>query len=174
MPANANLSIFRKVDKSQCKPMHQISATEAKQTFGHLLEEAARGPVAIEKHGKVKAIVASPEFFSAASTQQAALAERKMVRLAQAMREQERLIKHQQVALTLATLPPAKGKALVSKAKAVVAKWQANDLCSRDYIERWQKLLSLPLPELAKATVSDLDGWGTALRQNSPWAGIAP
>lgn len=154
--------------------MQQISATEAKQTFGHLLDAAAHGPVAIEKHGKVKAIVASPEFFSAASTQQAELAERKMVRLAQAMREQERLIKHQQMALNLATLPPAKGKALVRSAQTVVAKWQTDRLCSRDYIEQWQKLLSLPLPELAKAMVSDLDGWGTALRQNSPWAGITP
>ena len=154
--------------------MQQISATQAKQTFGHLLEASSQGPVAIEKHGKIRAIVASPEFFSAASKQQAELVERKMVRLAQTMREQERLIKHQHIALNLATLSSAKAKALVRHAQAEVAKWQADRLCSRDYIEQWKKLLSLPLPELAKAMVSDLDGWGPALRQNSPWAGIAP
>lgn len=154
--------------------MQQISATEAKQAFGHLLDATARGPVAIEKHGKVKAIVASPEFFAQTNTQQTQLAERKMARLAQAMREQERLIQHQQTAVVLATLPPAESKELVEKAQAAVAKWQADRLCSRDYIQQWQKLLNLPVPELAKAMVSDLDGWGPALRQNSPWIGITP
>lgn len=154
--------------------MQQISATQAKQTFGHLLDASSHGPVAIEKHGKIRAIVASPEFFAAASQQQAELAERKMVRLAQAMREQERLIKHQQIALNLVTLPPAKAKAWVREAQTVVAQWQADRLCSRDYIEQWQTLLQRPLPELAKAMVSDLDGWGPALRQNSPWAGVTP
>ena len=154
--------------------MQQISATEAKQSFGHLLEAAERGPVAIEKHGKVTAIVAAPEYFSAADKRQAALSERKTARLAQALRENERLIRHQQLAVELATLPPAQGRQLVEKAKAVVEQWRAHQLCSRDYIDRWQTLLELPLPRLAQAMVSDADGWGPALRQNSPWPGLAP
>ena len=50
--------------------MQQISATEAKQTFGTLLDAATNAPVAIERHGKIKAIVASPAFFATASAQQ--------------------------------------------------------------------------------------------------------
>ena len=153
--------------------MQQISATEAKQTFGTLLDAATNAPVAIERHGKIKAIVASPAFFATASAQQGQLVERKMARLAQAIREKERLIKHQQVAVNLLTLPPRQGKALVKKALDIVAQWQSDRLCSLDYIEKWQALLHLPLPELAKAMVSDPDGWGPALRQNSPWPGIA-
>ena len=154
--------------------MQKISSTEAKQAFGNLLNATAQGPVAIEKHGKIKAIVASPEFFAQTSVQQAQLVERKMARLNQAMLEQERLIKHQKMAVSLATLPPAKSMELVRKAQTVAEQWQKNHLCSRDYIEQWQKLLSLPPQELAQAMVSDLDGWGPALRQNSPWTGIAP
>lgn len=154
--------------------MQQISATEAKQTFGHLLEATEHGPVAIEKHGKVRAIMAAPEYFASADKRQAALAERKMARLAQALRENERLIRHQQVAVDLATLPPAQGRQLVNKAKVVVEQWRSQKLCSLDYIDRWEALLELPLPRLAQAMVSDADGWGPALRQNSPWPGLTP
>lgn len=57
---------------------------------------------------------------------------------------------------------------------AVVEQWRTHQLCSSDYIDRWQALLELPLPKLAQAMVSDADSWGPALRQNSPWPGLAP
>lgn len=37
----------------------RVRATEAKQRFGELVEAAARGPVAIERHGRVIAYVLS-------------------------------------------------------------------------------------------------------------------
>ena len=154
--------------------MQQISATDAKQTFGDLLDAAARGPVAIEKYKKIKAIVAAPEFFARASQEQARLAERHMARLQQSLLDKDRFIQHQQIAVKLLTLPARERRALIEKAQAVVAQWQAERLCSSDYIDKWQALLRLPAPELARALASDADGWGPALRQNSPWPGLAP
>ena len=41
--------------------MTALHATDAKNRFGQLLEAAARGPVAIERHGRVVAYVVPPE-----------------------------------------------------------------------------------------------------------------
>ena len=149
--------------------MQQVSSTQAKQAFGALLETAAREPVAIEKHGKIKAIVAFPAFFSEAGRREAQLAERRAARLGQALVEKDRLIKHQRIGIDLLTLPEKARKALVQRALTVVERWQADGLCSQDYIERWQALLSLPSRELALSMTGNADGWGAALRQNSPW-----
>jgi hypothetical protein len=119
------------MDKIQLEPgMQQISATDAKQTFGDLLDAAARGPVAIEKYKKIKAIVAAPEFFARASQEQARLAERHMARLQQSLLDKDRFIQHQQIAVKLLTLPARERRALIEKAQAVVAQWQAERLCS--------------------------------------------
>lgn len=152
--------------------MRQFSSTRAKQSFGELLEAAARGPVAIERHGRIKAIVASPQTFHAAGAAQADLAQRRAARLNQTLLEKERLIRHQKVAIQLLTLPARERRALIRQARAVVERWRADNLCSRDYIDRWQSLLELPIDELASAMTSDADGWGNALRQNSPWAAV--
>ncbi len=53
----------------------------------------------------------------------------------------------------------------------MVARWRAEGLCSDDYIRRWSDILQLPVRQMAQAMGSDLDGWGQALRQNSPWVG---
>jgi prevent-host-death family protein len=46
--------------------MKRITATQAKQNFGELIEHAQReGPVAIERHGRVVAYVVSPEAYAA-------------------------------------------------------------------------------------------------------------
>lgn len=150
--------------------MQRISSTQAKQSFGELLEAAVRGPVAIEKHRKIKAIMASPQHFSAASREEAQLAERRAARVNQALRERDRLIKHQRIAIDLLTLPAMKRNALIQGARAVISHWRDERLCSQDYIEKWQSLLELPLGEMAKAMTSDAEGWGPALRQNSPWS----
>ena len=42
---------------------------------------------------------------------------------------------------------------------------------SADYIQRWSDILQMPVKSMAAAIVSDQDGWGNALRQNSPWVG---
>lgn len=152
--------------------MRQFSSTQAKQSFGELLEAASLGPVAIEKHGKVKAIVASPEIFSAADRTQIELAQRRAARLNQTLVEKERLITHQKIAISLLTLPAQQRRTLIRQARAVVGRWRAGNLCSKDYIDRWQSLLELPVDELAAAMTSDAEGWGNALRQNSPWTTI--
>lgn len=152
--------------------MEQFSSTRAKQAFGELLEAASRGPVAIERHNRVKAIVAAPEFFSGASRDEVRLAERRAARAAQTLLEKERLIKHQRIAIGLLTLPKKEQEKLVRRAQGVVARWRAEHLCSQDYIDRWHSLLGMPVRDMAIAMTSDLDGWGTALRQNSPWTSV--
>ena len=36
-------------------------------------------------------------------------------------------------------------------------------------IERWRAMLAKPLAELVDAMCGEAEGWGAALRQNSPW-----
>lgn len=43
--------------------MNYISATDAKNRFGELLEEVRKGPVHVQKHGRDVAVVVSPEEF---------------------------------------------------------------------------------------------------------------
>lgn len=149
--------------------MRQVSASEAKQNFGELLEAVARGPVAIERHRKVKAIVCSPEVFAGQSGREGQLAERRAARAAQALQDKDRLIRHQRQAIDLLLMPAGQSKALIAQARQEVDRWRRDRLCSLDYIERWEQLLGLPLNELARAMASDSLEWGTALRQNSPW-----
>jgi PHD/YefM family antitoxin component YafN of YafNO toxin-antitoxin module len=87
--------------------MQQFSSTQAKQNFGQLMKASALAPVAIERHGKVQAILMSPAFHSAARATQDPLAERRLARLQQAGVEKDRLIRHQRIALDLLTLAPA-------------------------------------------------------------------
>ena len=148
-----------------------FSATRGKQQFADLLDAAAREPVPVERHGRVRAFVVSPEHFARFARGDDPLSERRAARAAQELMEKDRMIKHQHIAIQLLSLPAKARRTLIGRAKAVVSRWSAEGLCSRDYIDRWEALLSLPARELATAIVSDLDGWGRALRQNSPWVG---
>lgn len=150
--------------------MEQFSSTSAKQSFGKLLKAAGNAPVAIEKHGKVQALIMAPEFFKPASAMDG-LAERRLARLNQALVEKDRLIRHQRIAFDLVTLPPDTREALLQQARATVERWRSERLCSRDYIDRWSEILGQSAPQIAATITSDMDGWGTALRQNSPWVG---
>jgi hypothetical protein len=152
--------------------MEQFSSTDAKQGFGRLLKAAAQGPVAIEKHGKVQAIVAAPEFFAAQDPRQAQLDQRRLARLGQELVEKDRLIRHQRIAVDLLTSPPKVRQRLIREAQATVERWRVEALSSRDYIDRWTDILRMPVPRMAEAMTSDADGWGPALRQNSPWVGV--
>lgn len=153
-------------------PLQQFTASQAKQNFGSLLLAAERGPVAVERHRKVQVIVAKPEHF-AAGRQQApdTKAERRLARLQQSLVERDRLIRHQKIAIDLLSKPKAESTKLVRRAHAMVERWRAERLCSEDYIRRWSDILKMPVKDMALAITSDLDGWGTALRQNSPWVG---
>lgn len=152
--------------------MQQFSSTDAKQRFGQLLKASASGPVAIEKHGKVQAYLASPEFFERAQKNDPENSARKLARANQALIEKDRLIRHQRIAFDLATSPPGKRGLLIKNALAVVKRWRLERLCSIDYIQKWEHILKMPPQEMATTMVSDIDGWGPSLRQNSPWVGV--
>ena len=103
------------------------------------------------------------------SSRGVALAERQVARANQELVEFERLQRHAELAVQLLCLDSDQQMALINKAKARVQRWRANDLCSEDYISRWEAMLAKPVAILAKEMVSDCDGWGRALRQNTPF-----
>lgn len=150
--------------------MQQFSSTQAKQNFGDLIKAAGEAPVAIERHGRVEAIIAAPRFFSPAGEQEAAA--RRQARLQQALVEKDRLIRHQRIALDLVTASPKERAAMIRDARKMVERWRQERLCSDDYIDRWSEILQQPVQQMARTMTSDAEGWGTALRQNSPWVGL--
>ena len=154
--------------------MRRFTATQAKQSFGDLLRAAQEGPVAIERHHRVQAIIASPDRFAKADVVEAGRAARRLARAQQDLMERDRLIKHQQLAIDLLTQPASERRALIRRARAVVEQWRTRCLCSSDYIDRWSRLLEMPPRELALAITGDAEGWGTALRQNSPFIPLTP
>lgn len=93
-------------------------------------------------------------------------------RFRQAAVERERLVRHQRIAAILLAASFEERKGMIDGARQVVQRWRLEHLCSADYIDRWSEILDMPLQEMAASMVSDLDGWGVALRQNSPWVGI--
>lgn len=145
--------------------MERISASQAKQNFGEVLSSAMLAPVAIERHGKVVAILARPDMLA----QRDPLEARRQARAAQQAVEIARLMKHQQVAILLLSRPLDEAMALVALAQAEVDRWEALKTCSKVYIDLWREILRLSIPEIANAICSDWKGWGIALRQNSPW-----
>lgn len=97
------------------------------------------------------------------------LDERRQARAQQKRVEQDRLMAHQRVAIELLSRPAQKVR-LIKSARAEVQRWAKQSLCSQDYIDRWAEWLSLPTAELVERMCSDADGWGNAMRQNSPFA----
>jgi PHD/YefM family antitoxin component YafN of YafNO toxin-antitoxin module len=151
--------------------LRKVTASQAKQSFGELMQAAQAGPVAVERHRKVQVVVVSPEHFAASTRLADPKAQRKLARLNQTLVERDRLIRHQKIAIDLLTLPRADSSKLVKRARFMVERWRAEGLCSADYIRRWSDILRMPVKFMAAAIVSDQGGWGNALRQNSPWIG---
>lgn len=145
--------------------MKRVSATEAKQNLGELLNVVAREDVAICRHGKPVAVLTRPDKLGASPDSM----ERRMARMHQAEIEKDRLIKHQRIAMRMLD-SPGEARRLLAEARQTVARWEAENLCSRHFISGWRQLLRLPPRKLAIEMCSDLNGWGNALRQNSPWA----
>ena len=146
--------------------MQTFTASQAKQNFGALLSQLAHSPVAIARHNKMVAVVMLPA--TALTLPDARLQAREM----QQQREQQRLMRHQQLAIGLLCATPAKQAKVLASACAVVARWADEGLCSGDYIARWQAWLALPLQQLAPLMCSDAEGWGPAMRQNSPFMAL--
>jgi hypothetical protein len=121
--------------------------------------------VRIERHGKTVAAVVPPAWLDRLDE----MDPRRAARLAQREREREREAKHLRLAVKLLTLPVAQRDALIEQARAMVDRWQSEQLCSEDYIARWRAWLSLPPADLAKAMTSSDDVWAAPMRQNSPF-----
>lgn len=153
--------------------MEKMTASRAKQNFGELLEAIAKGPVAIERHKSIKAIVCSPENFHGTaggfSSSSRALEDRRAARSAQQLVEKNRLIKHQKLAIDLLLMPEGKREELIARAREEVLRWRRDRLCSTDYADRWNDLLGCSVGDLVHAMCSETLEWGSALRQNSPW-----
>lgn len=147
--------------------MDKVSASAAKQNFGNVLERAAAAPVAIERHGRVVAALVPADWLARASV----LDERRQAREQQKQVEQNRLMAHQQIAIELLS-DSSRRQQLLKAARKEVRRWSQQGLCSQDYIDRWSEWLALPAAALAKKMCSDAEGWGKAMRQNSPF-GVA-
>lgn len=82
-----------------------------------------------------------------------------------------RMARHQAIALRL-TGDPGGAADLICEARAMVARWRAERLCSDDYCNEWAAILAKQPKQIAAAIVSDAKGWD-ALRQCSPFVGGA-
>ena len=145
--------------------MDKVSASFAKQSFGTLLQLAASAPVGIEKHGKVVAAMVPADWLERGHL----LDDRRQAREDQKRMEERRLMAHQRVAIDLLSRPEEKRR-LMAGARSEVQRWAKQNLCSQDYIERWTEWLALPDADLVQRMCSDADGWGSAMRQNSPFS----
>jgi hypothetical protein len=146
--------------------MDRVTASHAKQNFGEVLGRAALGPVGIERHRKLVAAVVPPHWLAQAD----GLDERRAARAAQQHTELLRLLAHQRLAIELLCASSAQQRKRLAAAQRVVERWEREHLCSQDYIRRWRAWLALPVPQLARRMCSGADGWGEAMRQNSPFA----
>lgn len=153
---------------SKIQRMDKITASAAKQNFGHALERASVAPIGIERHGKLVAALVPPHWLEKADL----LDERKRAREQQDQVEQRRLMAHQRIGIELLGRDETRRR-LLEAARGQVRRWADQGLCSQDYIDRWNEWLSLPVVELVDRMCSDADGWGKAMRQNSPFL-VAP
>jgi antitoxin (DNA-binding transcriptional repressor) of toxin-antitoxin stability system len=145
--------------------MDIISASRVKQNFGESLARAALGPLGVERHGKLVAGLVPPQWLA----QREALDERRAARSAQQQVEIQRLLSHQGLGIALLCATAAQQRSRIEAAEREVDRWETGQLCSADYIKRWRGWLALPLKQLVPRMCSDADGWGRAMRQNSPF-----
>ena len=107
--------------------MDQFSLTDAKQRFSQWITAAASAPVAIEKHGRVQAIVVSPDFFERAKKRS-----RNFTPPARqghpSPDRKDRLIRHLKIAFDLVALAPGRRDSMTKEARAVVERWRIEPL----------------------------------------------
>jgi antitoxin (DNA-binding transcriptional repressor) of toxin-antitoxin stability system len=147
--------------------MDKVSASFAKQNFSQVLELGNSAPVGIERHGRLVAAIVPCAWLDRV------VDERRLARQEQEGIEQKRLLAHQRIGIALLGRKDRR-KELLAAARSEVRRWAAQDLCSPDYIDRWTQWLALPDVELVELMCSDADGWGRAMRQNSPFAAGPP
>jgi len=143
----------------------RFTATAAKQRFGELLERAAHGPVGIVRHGRIVAYVVPPDRAalppaSASASASAGIDAMLRARAVQADKDDVRRRDHLEFVKTMRP----RDRVL---ARAFVARWQAEKLCSPAYIEAWRALLALPRAAL-RGKLEARDDFTRVLRANSP------
>src|SRR5438045_2427899 len=145
--------------------MDHVEASHVKQNFGEVLARARREPLGVRRHGRLVAALVPADWID----REHALDERRAARVAQQQVEQERLMRHQRIGIDLLCAGAAEQARRLRAAAREVDRWEALGLCSRDYIDRWREWLALPVKELVRVMISDANGWGAAMRQNSPF-----
>jgi hypothetical protein len=162
--ARAILSKTKRLSK--IGPMDIVAASHVKQNFGEVLARAALGPVGVERHRRLVAAIVPPGWLARGE----GFDERRAARAAQQQLELQRLLAHQQLGIQLLCAPQARQRKRIEAALGEVDRWEAGQLCSADYIQRWRSWLRLPVKQLVTRMCSDAAGWGSAMRQNSPFA----
>ena len=77
--------------------------------------------------------------------------------------------KHLKIAVKFASGGP-EDAALKTGALKMLKLWREKQLCSPDYIDRWQQILDAKPQLVAQSLLAmDDDEWGPALRQNTPF-----
>ena len=114
------------------------------------------------------AALVSPEWLG----RQSGLDERRAARAVQQQVDQQRLLAHQAIGIALLCSTAAEQRSQLARAAQQVDRWQAQQLCSADYIALWREWLALPLKQLVQRMCSDAAGWGNAMRQNSPFSAL--
>jgi len=148
--------------------LDNAQASQAKQNVVEILALAAFGSYRIENHGKLVAGLVLPDWLA----RQSNLDERRAARAAQQQVEKQRLMTHQALGIALLCANDIEQRRLLQAAMREVDRWQAGQLCSADYIARWQQWLALPLKQLVQRMCSEAAGSGNAMRQNSPFIPI--
>jgi hypothetical protein len=148
---------------------HAITASQAKQNFAGAVARAAHGPVRVMRHRKLVAGIVAPQWLEA----NAAVDERRAARAAQQQVEAQRLMRHQHLGIELLCADAAQQRKRIAAARSVVDRWERDNLCSADYIARWREWLALPVRSLVPLMCSNAQGWGAAMRQNSPFSALA-
>ena len=146
--------------------MNTVAASRVKQNFGEILALAASVPQGIERHGKLVAALVPPDWLA----RQSSFDERRAARAGQLQIERQRLMAHQALGIALLCATAIEQRTQIQAAAREVDRWQAGQLCSADYIARWREWLALPLKKMVQRMCSDAAGWGTAMRQNSPFS----
>jgi transcriptional regulator with XRE-family HTH domain len=99
--------------------------------------------------------------------------EKRLARETERTRRVERRRDHAVLAARLLTAPRSEARQLISRARAVVDRWERDRLCSRHYISRWRALLAGSVERVALALIEPTD-WTDALFQNTPWSFALP
>jgi transcriptional regulator with XRE-family HTH domain len=89
------------------------------------------------------------------------------------VRRLERRVGHARLAARLLAIHRPQARALVTRARAVVDRWEREGLCSDHYVLHWRAMLAGSVERVAQSLLEPGD-WADALFQNTPWGFALP